>query len=72
MESLSEIIKGKLAGSGWTFEALPAVRDDAVLWDAVKQECGLTTPELSMVKNVRCTSGNPPHSALLLLCSPPH
>ena len=53
MESLNETIRGKLTNIGWTFEALP-VRDDSVLWNSVKEECALSTPELSMVKNTRC------------------
>ena len=53
MDNLSVTIQGKLTSGEWRFDQLPT-RDDATMWQDVKNECNFTSPELSEVKNARC------------------
>jgi hypothetical protein len=58
MDNLNPTIQEKLASGGWEFDDLP-VREESTMWDRVQDQCRLSDPELSRLKNTRCpAAGN--------------
>jgi len=49
-----DVAIAKLAAGGWNVDALPTDRTE-ILWGDVESKCALTKPELSLLKNYKCS-----------------